>query len=206
MSHHHDCCDKKRKRVGPTGPTGPTGFGASGPTGPGGSGPTGPTGFGASGPTGPTGALGPTGPGMGATGPTGPQGSQGATGSSAVLVWGATDVGTTPTPRFLPPGYETASIATTTVKEIAVPRPGTLRNAFLLVRSPSSNPTDMTYTVQVNGVDTALAITIPGNVGAGSNVIDSVAVPQGARVGVKVTKAGDVSPGVIDVSFTAEFA
>jgi len=64
----------------------------------------------------------------------------------------------------------------------------------------------MRYIVVINGVDSPLAIVIPSTATDGSNLVDSIAVAQGDLIGIALDKDAVISPGVVDVSFSLEFA
>jgi collagen type VII alpha len=191
---------------GPIGPTGATGaMGATGPTGAtgltGATGPTGATGLtGATGPTGALGAMGETGPtgATGATGDTGPTGPTGPTGTAAcvaadsIALSGGTNganVGTVVS------NYSSllslANPSTSATNGIsAVICGGTLSNfAVSLSGAPdngSSGTQSYTFTVNVNGVNTALACTISELATSCSNP-GSIALASSQTVNVQIT-------------------
>ena len=142
--------------TGPTGRTGPTGItGATGT--PGAAGVTGPTGnTGITGPTGVTGNTGATGA-TGATGRTGPTGSNGA----GVINWGATAPATpsTGTNFLVPFGGYSALIATG--GSYVPPFPATIDRLTVYFNNGSgAGNATATFTVQKNGVDTGLTVTM----------------------------------------------
>ena len=218
--------------TGPIGPTGPAG-GATGPTGPmGPEGPTGATGpVGPQGATGATGAQGPTGPGpigatgatgatgpagatgaVGVTGATGPAGTTGATGPGgatgpagpAFAYWGASDLVSSTTTRYLTPGYETGNAPTSPVR-MAVPFPTTLRRFYIEHNTPVGNGNPIVYTVRVNGVATAISVSLASTGSLGSDLAHSVAVAAGDLVDIQVTKASSVGNGAVSAMATLEY-
>lgn len=123
----------------------------------------------------------------------------------SINTWGAGDVGTTMTARFLSPGYDRTSIAM--VAEIAfdAPRAGTARNMFVHVLDPSTpGAQTLTYTLFVNGVATALLVTMNRAATDAMNTTDTVSFNQGDRLAVQVTKSAVVSPGINNVVVSME--
>lgn len=187
---------------GPAGPPGPIGPpGPAGPPGPPGDpGPPGPPGD--PGPPGPPGIPGPPGP-MGPPGPVGPPGPAGA---GAILFWGNTDISPTTTTRFLAPGYDTG-LAPTTVRDLLCPRAGTLRNLFIRHNTNNGNGNSVVYTVMKNGIATAIAVSLAtGAIGDGSDIANTVAIAQGDRISIRITKAVGVTNGNVDATATLEVA
>ena len=152
-------------------------------------------------PTGATGGRGPT----GATGPCCP-GATGATGSSApggsILIFGNEDLG--PLSGFLAPGYsDTPSRAERL--DFASPLGGVLSNLYVRQNQPAPNPqeVDITYVVQIDGVNTALAVITQPNVQAPPpNLVQEIVVPPGALISVAYSIEGDleVAPSNVLVS------
>jgi len=214
---------------GSTGPAGPQGAqgaaGAQGPTGPqgaqgaaGAQGPTGPQGAqgaaGAQGPTGPQGAQG----AAGAQGPTGPQGAQGAAGAQGPtgpqgatptggldIFFGYLSAANSTSDRFCPSNYgaiqsiESAGVTLAgsafTVTEIRVRHGG------------QQWATAVTYTLRINGVDTAVTCTVASSGTTASASGFSVAVAKGDRLSVKVVEASAVAASNADarVAITRAF-
>ena len=107
---------------------------------------------------------------------------------AAQLLFGAEAVATNATLRYLYPGYNPA-IAQTNAIPVPMTRSGTLRGMYIN-QIGDGNGTNLTYTVRVNGVATAMAITMASTDNAASNIADSVAVNVGDLVDIEVSKAG----------------
>lgn len=77
---------------------------------------------------------------------------------------------------------------------------------FVVHGVPSGNGNSIVYTMRVNGVSTALSVSVASTSGTGSNTSNSISVAQGDYVDIEVTKAASIgsSPGVVSVS--VEFA
>ena len=109
------------------------------------------------------------------------------------IVFGDDSVGSDASPRFLNPGYGNNSTSPMAAISITAPRGGTLRNLFVRHHAFTANANTVTYTVQVNGVDTALAVTLGVNaVATASNVANAIRIAQGDRITIKVTKSGSI--------------
>jgi len=98
-----------------------------------------------------------------------------------------------------------ADTDSTTNPRIRVPRDGTLQNMFVRQGDPSTDTDNLTYTIRVNGVASALTVTIAGNVADGSDTVNTVSVSQGDNLDVEVTKAANVTPAVQEILVTVEF-
>ncbi len=152
------------------------GTGAQGVQGP--TGPTGPSG-GPTGPTGPAGAA-------GSTGPTGPTGSPGI----GTMIWG------TQFNAQVVAGFDgcyafSSSFGTTTCAAgasganfTAVTVAGTLRNFYVSTSGTQGANGALVVTLAINGVDSAVTISIPGGTAAGlfSDVTHTAAVVVGDRL------------------------
>lgn len=122
---------------------------------------------------------------------------------AAQLLFGAEAVATNTTPRYLFPGYST-SIATTSVIALPLARGGTLRNMYIH-QTGDGNGTNLTYTVRINTVATALAVTMASTDTDGSNVANSVSVNAGDLIDIEVTKVGGLGNSPDDIICTVGF-
>jgi hypothetical protein len=93
------------------------------------------------------------------------------------------------------------------IYEFNATRAGTLKNLFVRQNTAGTGAVVATYSLVVNGVVTALAVALStGPVGQASNLVNTVAVAQGDRIGLEVTKAAVLSNSNIDIMATVEFA
>jgi hypothetical protein len=147
------------------------------------------------GPPGPPGPVGPPGP----IGPPGPQGE-----SIGLLFWGNDTVAAAADTRYLSPGRDgTAPLVD--FAQMPLPRAGTLRRLFVRHNAAGGNGNAVVYTVLVNGIATALTVTLAtGAVGQVSDLINAVAGAQGDRVSLRASKAAVIAGGNIDVQATVE--
>jgi hypothetical protein len=121
----------------------------------------------------------------------------------SVLVFGGSTTTTVATAVYLGPGWITTPTATEL--QIAITRPGTIRNLRVQVAGAGTDSSNVTYTVRKNGVDTALAATINNNAsGAASDTADSFTVVAGDLISISVTKAGVVTAGQSNVTAAVE--
>jgi hypothetical protein len=70
-----------------------------------------------------------------------------------------------------------------------------VRNAVLLA--------DRTYTIVIDGVPTALTVTVPAGATNGADLINTVAIAAGDNVAIEITVAGGVTGGEWNVDFEA---
>lgn len=108
--------------------------------------------------------------------------------STAPLTWGAGDAGTTTSDRYLFPGYDD-DLAELTEIGWPILRNGILSRLRVRHNVVGAPATLLTYTLMVNGVATALAVSLAANASDASNLATSVVVSAGDRVSVRVSKA-----------------
>jgi len=199
---------------GPQGPVGPEGpQGDPGPQGPQGDpGPQGPQGD--PGPQGPQGDPGPQGP-QGDPGPQGPKGDKGDQGdvgpqgpatTGAVLFWGTQTLPASGFPRYVPPGRIDSTPSTQNLYDFHAPRAGVMRRMYVR-HSDNGGSGTVTYTLHINGLATALTVTIAaGVVGSASDLVDNVAIVQGDLIEMVMTRPGGGSGGNVDSMVSMELA
>ncbi len=124
---------------------------------------------------------------------------------AGLLPFGTGDTGTAATALYLAPGW--IATASATQIQMAITRPGTIRNLYIQVAVAGVTAGTNTYTVQKNGVDTTLVATI-GNTSTGqaSDVTHSFTVVAGDTIGISVVKAGIVATGQTFVTGSVELA
>lgn len=128
---------------------------------------------------------------------------------TAALLFGSGNILSTATDRYLYPSY-TDDIAQVTAVQYRVPRNGSIRNLRVHVNIVSTDATNITYRLRVNGVPTALTVTFAANTADGSNLANSVVVSAGDLVDLEVVKAGALAGGPTnapqDIAASLEYA
>ena len=121
-----------------------------------------------------------------------------------ILAFGANNVATTTTTRFLWPWYQD-SLAPTTPTQFRVPRACTLRNLRVHHSVTAGNGNNIVYTVRKNGVTTALTCTLASTAADGSDLANTVAFAAGDLIDIVVTKGTAIgtSPTGITASLEA---
>lgn len=128
-------------------------------------------------------------------------------GAASLLFYGTNDIGSSAGTRFLTPGFANSGIAPVSAVDLVAPRAGTLKNLFARSSSVSGNGNPVVYAVMVNGVVTAMTVSLPtGAMGTASDLLNTVAVAQGDRVSIRAVKALNIALGIIDVTITLELA
>ena len=122
---------------------------------------------------------------------------------AAQLLFGAESVATNTSTKYLRPGY-TPDPAPTDPVHVPLTRAGTLRNMYIH-QTGDGNGTNLTYTVRINSVATALAVTLASTDDSAFNIADSVAVSAGDLIDIEVTKAGGVGNSPDDIICKVEF-
>jgi len=121
------------------------------------------------------------------------------------LFWGNADVGAAVEDRFLSPGHEFALASLTDVMQIPVSGTGSLKNLYVRHNSAGGDGDSVVYTVMVNGVATAITVTLAtGAIGQASDLVNTVAVVAGNRVSLRANKAVDITSGLIDVQVSVD--
>lgn len=125
--------------------------------------------------------------------------------TSAVLAWGDNSISATSGTRYLTPWVGTGTAQTTS---LALPMPcaGTVRNLQVLHNTPAGNGNTVVYTVQKNGVDTALTATLASTGSAAQDVVaaHAVTVARGDKISLKAAKALALGASPADVLVTLE--
>jgi hypothetical protein len=124
---------------------------------------------------------------------------------SAVLTWGDGSVAPSTTTRYLEPGWE-AGTAPLAPIQWRSPRAGTLRNMRVRHNSLVGNGNTIVYTLRVNGVATALSVSLASTTADGSDLVNSVTVAAGDLLDIEVTKTLVIGAGGVDVVASMEFA
>jgi hypothetical protein len=123
----------------------------------------------------------------------------------SVSMWGNGSVAATTTTRFLSAGFDSA-LASTTEIPVPIATAGVLRNLYVRHNVAVGNGNAIVYTVMVNGVATALTLSlVTGAVGQASDLANTVAVVAGDRVSIRVTKAASVGTAQTDVTASFEY-
>lgn len=112
--------------------------------------------------------------------------------AASVFDFGADRIGNTTTTRYLFPGYAEDLAETSSTNDVIMTRDGTLQNLHVIHNVLGGGPVVITYTVEVNGVATSLAVGLAADSAIGANTTISVPIVAGDRVRVKVTKAANV--------------
>ena len=107
-------------------------------------------------------------------------------GSAAVLTWGFGTLGTAP--AFAQGGWTDGDPSTVSNLDAPVPFSGTARNLYARHNTADGSGSPITYTLLVNGVASALAVSVPtGAIGQASNTTDLVAINAGDIVAMRIT-------------------
>lgn len=133
------------------------------------------------------------------------QGQLSDTDATENFIFGAGNVASTTATRYLFPGYS-ESLAQTTAIQFRVVRAGFLQNMYVRHNVPNGNNNAIVYTVRINGVGTALSVSLGSNTADGNDLVNVVGVSAGDLVDVEVTKAAGVAQSPRDVMVSVEFA
>jgi hypothetical protein len=127
---------------------------------------------------------------------------------TGIFIWGNSSITTAANVRYLTPGF---GHATTQASPIGVrmPRDGAIRNMYVRHNVLGGSTNTIRYTVEKNGVASALTLDLASNVADASETSTTVAVTAGDLVSLKTEKplgslGGGGSPS--DLTVTVELA
>lgn len=122
----------------------------------------------------------------------------------SVFLFGSLNVSSTTTDRYLLPGAPNRG-ALTDIRALPSPHNGTLKNLYVHHQEPGNGSGDVVYTVQVNGSNTSITVTIDAGSGTlTSDTSNTALINSGDEVSVIVTKAGSVGQSPLDIIATME--
>lgn len=121
------------------------------------------------------------------------------------LMWGNDNIAATTTTRYLTPGYDDTQAQTSAI-QLKASRDGTIRNMRVLQNIPHGNGNSIVYTLRVNGVASALSVSMASTDSDGSDLVNSVAVAAGDNLDIEVTKAAGIGTTPDDIVLTVEYA
>jgi hypothetical protein len=119
---------------------------------------------------------------------------------SAVLSFGISNIGAFGggQTRYLQPWNDRGAASFFELAPIVVPRDGVLKSFFVRHSIGPGNSKPIKYTVRVNGVDTALTVTLAANfAGQVSDLVNTVPVVQGDRVTLSAFKQFHILNGFV---------
>jgi hypothetical protein len=109
--------------------------------------------------------------------------------AGGVLLFAASQAGTTTGDKFLPIGAPyTSELSAEALGQIPVPFSGTVKNLHVQYENGSTVSTNRTFTVRQNGVDSSLTCVVSS--ATGSDTTHSFSVSAGDLISVKVVGAG----------------
>jgi hypothetical protein len=136
---------------------------------------------------------------------------EGPRGPGGVLMFGQESIGGgggAPSAVFLDPGFVRGPSADATERAELAPRAATIRNMHAR-HNTAAGAGSVTYTLRVNGVDTAVVIAglATSAIGNASNLVNTVAVNQGDAISVKAQRSGgSTGSGLVNVVVTFELS
>lgn len=134
---------------------------------------------------------------VGANGTNGTNGAAGTSSSVFPLYFGATNTGNTTSARFLSVTGTDAIQTTEANGQEICPYSGVITDLFARFQGGALVTANCTFTLRVNGVDTALTLTINATNQSGHTSGGSVAVVEGDLISIKtVCSVGDTATSV----------
>lgn len=126
--------------------------------------------------------------------------------ASSELLWGAGNLTSTTTTRYLYPCYSDG-VAQVDIISIRAPRNGTLKNMRVRINQVAGDTDNLTFTLIQNGSPTSLSVTMAANTTDGSDLSNAVIVSANDLLALRVTKAGAIAGNPPrDVVATIEYA
>ena len=121
------------------------------------------------------------------------------------LSWGAISLANTTIIRYLTP-WAPGLLAPTTPIQFEITRAAVLRNMYVRHNNPGGSGAIITYTLRVNGVATALSVSLASTSATGTDLVSTVAVSAGDTVDIEVTKSANAGGGARIVMCEMEMA
>ena len=121
----------------------------------------------------------------------------------ALFLFGASNIATTTTTRFLWPSFENETAPTTAI-QFRVPSACTLRSLRVRHNTGAGNGGNVVYTVRKNSVATALVVTMASTANDGSDLSNTVAFAAGDLLDIQVTKAAAIGTSPTNIMATLE--
>jgi hypothetical protein len=125
-------------------------------------------------------------------------------GLADTLIWGNDNIGSSPTTRYLVPGWD-ALLAPTAMRNYRVARAGTLSEMRVHHNAPGGNGNTVTYTLTVNGAPTALTVSMLSTAPDGTDLANSIATVAGDLLGIEVTKGAAIGSGSLRAAVSVRF-
>ena len=119
------------------------------------------------------------------------------------FVFAAGGIGLSTTPRFLPFGLATNNAPTSPIS-LRAARAGTFSN-MRVRHNLTGTGGNITYTLRVNGVDSALTVTATAGSVGGVDLSNAVSVAANDLLDLRVTKAAALTLSPSDITGTLEF-
>jgi len=123
---------------------------------------------------------------------------------ASMQLWGNSGLTASTTTRYLSPGC-TDDTAHTTITEFRVTRAGTFSKMRVRHNTASGNGNSIVYTLLVNGVASALTVSMASTASDGSDLVNTAAVAVGDLVSLQVTKAAGIASSPSDIVVSTEF-
>ncbi len=118
---------------------------------------------------------------------------------AASFIFGAARITVAPTTTYLWPGFS-AQAATTSQKQFAAYRSGELTGFSVKHTVALGNGSSITYTVQVNAIDTAITVTVASNsTTAVFDISNTATISQGDLISIKATKVSGIGTSPTDI-------
>lgn len=121
-------------------------------------------------------------------------------GGPSVIMFGDATLQQTTATRYLTPGYDAGGTPTVAIR-YPVPRDGVIEDMRVSCRIAGGNGNNVVYTLRVNSVASALAVTLASDTLDGS-ATGSVPVSAGDIIDIEVTKAAAIGSSLSDVICT----
>lgn len=124
---------------------------------------------------------------------------------TSILAWGNNSVASTTASRFLDPWYSD-TLAPVAAVQWRSPRSGTAKNMRVRHNVTAGNGNDIVYTLRVNGVASALTVTLASTATDGSDLVNTVPIAAGDLLDIIVTKAAGIAASPTNITAVMEMS
>jgi hypothetical protein len=127
-------------------------------------------------------------------------------GGGGTVTWGNRSLLSTTATRYLTAGCSSKTAPDTDDYAVPAPLAGLIRDLVVEHNTPAGNGNPVVYTVLINGVASALTVSVASTTASGSDFVTTVAVAQGDLISLRATKAASIGNGLLRPQVSARLA
>lgn len=114
------------------------------------------------------------------------------------MIWGDNSIGSSADTRYLTPGYDGGAAPLTPIY-FASPVDGVIRNLTVVHNITGTSPNNIDYSLYVNGVATALTVSLASNASTASNMSVDISVSASDLITIEADKGSSIDNQLEDI-------